>query len=102
MNAGLKNFQNGDFTKTIEIDTSYQLKDLINGVNTLGESLKHTIEENKMQSENIQKNSNAISNSVKTIKDEPLKELNNIVQETTSSMQDIGATQHELSKILSN
>ena len=98
--TSLKNFQNGDFTKTIEIDTSYQLKDLINGVNALGESLKHTIEENKMQSENIQKSSNAISNSVKTIKDEPLKELNNIVQETTSSMQDIGATQHELSQNL--
>ena len=98
--TSLKNFQDGDFSKTIEIDTSYQLKDLIDGVNALGESLKKTIEENKIQSENIQKSANAISNSVMTIKNEPLKELNNIVQETTSSMQEIGANQQNLSENL--
>jgi methyl-accepting chemotaxis protein len=95
--TSLKNFQNGDFSKTIEIDTSYQLKDLIDGVNALGQSLKTTIEENKIQSENIQQNANMISNSVKTIKDEPLKELNYIVHETTTSMQEIGANQQGLS-----
>ncbi len=100
--TSLKNFQNGDFSKTIEIDTSYQLKDLINGVNALGESLKKTIEENKIQSENIQKSANAISDSVKTIKNEPLKELNSIVKETTSSMQEIGANQQGLSEDLIN
>ena len=98
--ASLKNFQNGDFSKTIEIDTSYQLKDLINGVNALGESLKRTIEENKEQSENIQKSANTISNSINEIKNEPLKELNNIVQETTSSMQEIGSNQQSLSENL--
>lgn len=98
--TSLKNFQNGNFSKKIEIDTSYQLKDLINGVNALGDSLKGTIEENKIQSENIQKNANAISNSVNEIKNEPLKELDNIVQETTSSMQNIGSSQQGLSENL--
>ena len=98
--TSLKNFQNGDFSKKIEIDTSYQLKELIDGVNTLGESLKNTLEENKIQSENIQKNADAISSSVATIKDEPLKELDTIVQETTASMREIGASQQNLSENL--
>jgi len=98
--TSLKNFQNGDFSKTIKIDTSYQLKELIDGVNALGLSLKETIEQNKIQSENIQKNANAISNSVNEIKNEPLNELNHIVRDTTSSMQSIGESQQGLSENL--
>ncbi len=98
--TSLKNFQNGDFSKSIEIDTSYQLKELINGVNALGTSLKSTIEENKLQSEDIQKNANAVSTSIKTIKDEPLNDLDNIVQDTTTSMQEISSSQQNLSENL--
>jgi len=96
----LKSFQDSDFSKPIDIKTSYQLKDLIDGVNALGVSLKTMIEENQLQSNKIQKNADAISSSIKIIKDEPLNELDNIVQETTSSMQDISSSQQTLSENL--
>ncbi|WP_024954925.1 cache domain-containing protein [Sulfurospirillum arcachonense] len=96
----LKNFQNSDFSKTIEIETSYQLKDLINGVNALGVSLKNTIEENKIQSTNIQQSANKIASSITTIKDEPLQELDNIVQDTTTAMKEMSSSQQNLSENL--
>ena len=96
----LKNFQHKDFSKTIKINTSHQLKDLIDGVNALGESLRVMIEENELQSASIQKNAATLSRSIETIKNEPLKELGNIVQDTTASMQVIGSTQQELSEHL--
>ena len=98
--TSLKNFQNKDFSKIIEIDTSYQLKSLIDGVNALGVSLKTMINENEIQSNEIQNSANTISSSIKTIKDEPLNELNKIVIETTSSMQNIGSSQQNLSENL--
>ena len=98
--SSLKSFQNSDFSKPIKIDTSYQLKDLIDGVNALGISLKTMIEENQTQSNEIQKSANAVSSSIKTIKDEPLSELDNIVQDTTSSMHEISSSQQNLSENL--
>lgn len=97
----LRGFQNKDFSNYIDVNTSYQLKELIDGVNTLGNSLQAMISENEEQSKNIQENANTLSNSIDTIKKEPLNELNNIVIKTTSAMQEIGNTQQELSQNLS-
>jgi methyl-accepting chemotaxis protein len=96
----LKNFQKGNFDTKVEIETSNQLKELVDGVNSLGNSLKEMTEENNIQKLNIQQNANAISSSITTIKDEPLKELDDIVHVTTSSMQEIGANQQTLSENL--
>ncbi len=96
----LKGFQDKDFTNKIEIDSSYQLKELCDGVNALGIALKEMINENEQQSQSIQKNADRLSGSIETIKNEPLSELNDIVVKTTSSMQEIGATQQSLSENL--
>lgn len=96
----LKGFQNKDFSQKIEVETSYQLKELCEGVNALGESLKNMISENELQSQNIQENANRLSKSINTIKKEPLSELNQIVIKTTGSMMQMGTNQQSLSENL--
>lgn len=93
----LQAYAKKDFTKQLSVDTSYQLKELCNGVNSLGAALKDMISENELQSEKIQENTNKLTDSINTIKNEPLSELNHIVGETTASMQEIGSTQQQLS-----
>jgi methyl-accepting chemotaxis protein len=96
----LKAFGKQDFSRQINVHTSSQLKELCQGVNTLGSALHDMISENELQSEKIQENALQLSSSIETIKKEPLKELNNIVVQTTSSMQKMGATQQSLSENL--
>lgn len=104
MNAtllSLKNFQNGDFSKPITISTSGELKELVDGVNALGSSLAQTIAENAEQSAMIRESSKQLANSVATIKNEPLSDLNRIVKKTTASMQEMGSIQQHLAETLS-
>lgn len=104
MNAtllSLKNFQNGDFSKPITISTSGELKELVDGVNALGSSLARTIAENAEQSAMIRESSKQLANSVATIKNEPLSDLNRIVKKTTASMQEMGSIQQHLAETLS-
>lgn len=103
MNAtlhSLRNFQKGDFTHPITISTNGQLKELVEGVNALGNSLSMTIEENTKQSAEIHENAKRLANSITTIKNEPLSELGRIVTKTTSSMQEMGQTQQHLADAL--
>ena len=96
----LRNFQNGDFTHPITISTNGQLKELVEGVNALGNSLAMMIEENTKQSAEIHENAKRLANSITTIKKEPLSELGRIVTKTTSSMQEMGQTQQHLADAL--
>ena len=96
----LRNFQNGDFTHPITISTNGQLKELVEGVNALGNSLSMMIEENTKQSAEIHENAKRLANSITTIKNEPLSELGRIVTKTTSSMQEMGQTQQHLADAL--
>ncbi|MDD2383038.1 MAG: cache domain-containing protein [Sulfurospirillaceae bacterium] len=92
----LKNFQNQDFTHPVEISTQGELKELVDGVNALGNSLATMIEENAKQSQAIHENSTRLASSITTIKNEPLNELSHIVSQTTASMQEMGVTQQTL------
>ncbi len=104
MNAtlfSLHDFQKGDFSKPIQIETNGELKELVDGVNALGSALAKMIHENAEQSAQIQANAQQLSDSVTTIKNEPLSELNRIVKKTTSSMQQMGSVQQHLADTLS-
>jgi methyl-accepting chemotaxis protein len=96
----MKNFQQGDFSKPITISTQGELKELIEGVNALGQALAGMIHENKKKNNEIQENTQKLSTSIITIKNEPLQELNHIVKQTTSAMQTMSASQQTLSEIL--
>lgn len=96
----LKNFQNGDFSKPIAIKTQGELKILVDGVNALGNALSNMIDENTKQSSQINENAQQLANSVSTIKNEPLSDLNRIVKKTTTSMQEMGAIQQHLADTL--
>lgn len=98
----LQNFQKGDFTKPISIQTQGELKSLVDGVNALGSSLAHTLEENAKQSRAIHENAQQLANSITTIKNEPLRELGHIVSQTTASMQEMGLTQQHLADALTS
>ena len=98
--VSLSNFQKGDFTKPIAIQTHGELKELVDGVNALGFSLAKTLEENAKQSTEIHENAKQLANSIATIKKEPLSELGRIVSQTTSSMQEMGQTQQHLADAL--
>lgn len=97
----LENFQKGDFSKPISIQTNGELKILVEGVNALGISLAKSINENTQQSASILANSKQLASSIATIKNEPLMELNQIVRKTTTSMQAMGQVQEHLSDALS-
>ncbi len=98
--ASLKNFQNGDFSRPISIVTDGDLKELVEGVNVLGNALAQMIRENEEQSGKIQANAQKLSDSVATIKNEPLSDLNRIVKKTTASMQQMGSVQQHLAETL--
>ncbi|MBE0491609.1 MAG: cache domain-containing protein [Sulfurospirillum sp.] len=98
--VALKGFEHKDFSQKITIDTSYQLKELCDGVNALGSSLYEIMQENEEQSINIQKNADRLSKSIETIKQEPMNELNSIVTKTTHSMVQIESNQRSLSENL--
>lgn len=97
----LENFQKGDFTHPIAINTHGELKVLVEGVNSLGISLAQSIEENTQQSAAIRATSQQLASSIATIKNEPLSELNQIVRKTTMSMQGMGQVQQHLADALS-
>lgn len=99
--SSLKNFQSGDFSKPITISTSGELKELVEGVNALGSSLSKMITENAVQSAKINESAQKLANSVATIKNEPLSDLNRIVKKTTASMQEMGSIQQHLAETLS-
>lgn len=96
----LKNFQKGDFSQPITIATSGELKELIEGVNALGNALAEMIHENETKNEKIKENAQKLSVSITTIKNEPLKELNTIVKETTTAMQIMSESQRTLADTL--
>lgn len=96
----LKNFQNGDFSRPIALQTNGELKALVDGVNALGSALSSMIDANTQQSAQIHENAKHLANSITTIKDEPLSDLNRIVKKTTMSMQEMGAVQQHLSDTL--
>lgn len=98
--ASLKNFQNGDFSHPIGIATDGELKELVEGVNALGRALAQMIQENEDQSAQIHANAQKLSDSVATIKNEPLSDLNRIVKKTTASMQQMGFVQQHLAETL--
>jgi len=99
--SSLNNFQKGDFSQPIQMATNGELKELVDGVNALGSALAKMIHENAEQSAHIQANAKQLSDSVNTIKNEPLRELNSIVKQTTSSMQQMGSIQQNLADTLS-
>jgi len=96
----LQAFAKQDFSRQVNVQTSSQLKELCQGVNTLGSALHDMISANEVQSEKIRENALQLSSSIETIKKEPLSDLNNIVVKTTSSMQKMGAMQQSLSENL--
>lgn len=96
----LKNFQNQDFTHPVQIQTNGELKELVDGINALGNSLAVMIEENAKQSQAIHENATRLASSITTIKNEPLSELSHIVTRTTSSMQEMGVMQQTLADTL--
>lgn len=69
-------------------------------MNALGFSLAQTLDENAKQSAEIHANSKQLANSIMTIAKESLSELNRIVSQTTSSMQEMGQTQQHLADAL--
>ena len=96
----LKNFQNGDFSKPISISTNGELKELIEGVNALGNALSAMIQENEDKNSKINENAQKLSLSISTLKNEPLSELNTIVRQTTMAMQAMSSAQQSLSERL--
>jgi methyl-accepting chemotaxis protein len=96
----LQNFQKGDFSQPISLSTEGELKVLIDGVNALGSALSDMINANTQQSAKIHENAQQLANSVSTIKNEPLSDLNRIVKKTTTSMQEMGSIQQHLADTL--
>jgi len=99
--VSLKNFQNGDFSQPISIQTHGELQELVEGVNALGSALSSMISENAEQSAKLHENAKHLADSVATIKNEPLSDLNRIVKKTTMSMQEMGSIQQHLADTLS-
>jgi methyl-accepting chemotaxis protein len=99
--SSLKDFQKGDFSKPIAIATNGELKELVEGVNALGNALAKMIRENAEQSAQLHENADQLASSVATIKNEPLSDLNRIVKKTTASMHEMGLVQQHLAETLS-
>ncbi len=83
----LDEYQNHDYSHTIEIaNLTADMKALVSGVNSLGQSLQQFEEDNKDQKEQLEQNSKKIQQTIVTLNNETIKELDTIVDQTTQKL----------------
>ncbi len=83
----LDEYQNHDYSHTIELSNlTADMEALVSGVNSLGQSLQQFEEDNKNQKELLEENSKKIQQTIITLNDETIKELDTIVDQTTQKL----------------
>ncbi len=83
----LDEYQNHNYSQSIDIaHLSADMKALVAGVNSLGESLQQFDENNKKQKELLEQNSKEIKQTILTLNNETIKELDTIVDQTTQKL----------------
>ena len=83
----LDEYQNHDYSHSIEITgLSADMKALVSGVNSLGHSLQQFEQDNKNQKELLEQNSKQIHQTIVTLNNETIKELDTIVDQTTQKL----------------
>ncbi len=95
----LDEYQNHDYDHTIDIaDLTADMKALVNGVNSLGHSLQKFEEDNKNQKELLEANSKKIQQTIVTLNNETIKELDTIVDKTTHKLLQANEKESEMAE----
>ena len=97
----LNAYQNGDFThRTDTTGTHGRMEALLIGINSLGDSLQSMDKTNKESANNIQQNSNELSNAISTLKESTFRELDSIVESVTGKIHHASEQENELAQNL--
>ena len=93
----LDNYAKGDFSKKI-VDKNLRgnMRDLILGVNALGESLANSTLKNQQQQEKIETNSKELHDAMSKLNNETIEELDSIVNQTTEKLQIANQKEREM------
>jgi methyl-accepting chemotaxis protein len=82
-----------------KIDTSKlggQMKEMLEGVNSLGDALQEADKQNKESAKILEQKATELSAAIETLKQTTFKELSHIVESTTSRIMDASHKQNEL------
>jgi len=96
-NKTLKEYSNKNYN--VKIDTSKlggQMKEMLEGVNSLGDALQEADKQNKESAKILEQKATELSAAIDTLKQTTFKELSHIIESTTSRIMDASHKQNEL------
>jgi methyl-accepting chemotaxis protein len=96
-NKTLKEYSSKNYNA--KIDTSKlggQMKEMLEGVNSLGDALQEADKQNKESAKILEQKATELSAAIETLKQTTFKELSHIVESTTSRIMDASHKQNEL------
>jgi methyl-accepting chemotaxis protein len=96
-NKTLKEYSSKNYN--VKIDTSKlggQMKEMLEGVNSLGDALQEADKQNKESAKILEQKATELSAAIETLKQTTFKELSHIVESTTSRIMDASHKQNEL------
>ncbi len=92
----LQNFSNGQFNARSEIKVEAKMADLLNNINSLGESLQNMQKENENSQNHILETSGALNKTISNITDTTIIELKDMIQHTVHRIHDVSQKENEM------
>ncbi len=98
----LDDYQNHNYEKMIEVDgLRADMKELVEGVNSLGEGLNKLERNNKAQKELLEENTEKITKTISKLNNESIKELDLIVDQTANKLLNANEKENEMATNIS-
>jgi len=96
-NKTLKEYGNKNYSAKINTDhLGGQMKEMLEGVNTLGDALSDAQKQNEESAARLEEKAQELSNAIDTLKQTTFKELSHIVESTTDRITEASHKQNEL------
>ncbi|MFA6191563.1 MAG: methyl-accepting chemotaxis protein [Sulfurimonas sp.] len=92
----LQNFSSGNFTARSEIKVEAKMADLLNNINSLGESLQNMQKENENSQNHILETSGTLNKTISNITDTTIIELKDMIQHTVHRIHDVSQKENEM------
>ncbi|WP_297686089.1 methyl-accepting chemotaxis protein [Sulfurimonas sp.] len=92
----LQNFSKGDFNSRSEVHVEAKMADLLNNINSLGESLQNMQQTNKDTQAHIQETSNKLNDTISDITDTTIIELKDMISSTVNRIHNVSERENEM------
>ena len=92
----LQDFSNGSFSSRNDVKVEAKMADLLNNINTLGESLENMNQENKDINFHIKESADELNKTISDITDTTIIDLKNMILNTVNRIHDVSQKENEM------